>query len=270
MFFEYVKSAIFSIRSNKVRAFLTMLGIIIGISAVLVVLIIGDGMKERVNSEMDSIGATTVTVYLDDTKTDKVFSKDQLDDVEREIDDIYGISPQLQSGGEFISRETFDAFVTGVSQATESGSITMVHGRYISRTDVEDAKDVIVLSQTAAKKLFGYEEVVGQIVTLNSFNMIAELQVVGIREDNTMDTSYASFLEEPTLLGEIPTPPWLICTAMTLIILSTVLLSIWIKRTRMRFWERPELSLKTSLESVGRMLLRYHRDMALMRQQTRS
>ncbi len=205
MFFEYIKSALFSIRSNKGRSFLTMLGIIIGISAVLVVLIIGDGMKERVNSEMDSIGATTVSVTLDDTKTDRVFSMDQMRDIEAEIDNIYGISPQIQIGADLIgARQTYDVFVTGVSPATESGSVTMVHGRYVSEIDVEDAKNVIILSQTAAKLLFGYEEVVGQTIALNSYNTIADLQVIGIRKDNTMDTSYASFMEEPTLMAEIP------------------------------------------------------------------
>ena len=57
MYLEYVKSAISSIKSNKGRSFLTMLGIIIGIAAVLTVLIIGDGMKATVNGEMNSIGA---------------------------------------------------------------------------------------------------------------------------------------------------------------------------------------------------------------------
>ena len=61
-FGEYIKSALSSIRTNKGRSFLTMLGIIIGISAVLTVLIIGDGMKATVNSEIDSLGAATITV----------------------------------------------------------------------------------------------------------------------------------------------------------------------------------------------------------------
>ena len=61
-FGEYIKSAISSIRNNKGRSFLTMLGIIIGIAAVLTVLIIGDGMKATINGELDSIGATSVSV----------------------------------------------------------------------------------------------------------------------------------------------------------------------------------------------------------------
>ena len=75
MYLEYLKSAIASIKSNKGRSFLTMLGIIIGIAAVLVVLIIGDGMKATVNSEMDDLGASTVSVSLDTLKTEKTFTR---------------------------------------------------------------------------------------------------------------------------------------------------------------------------------------------------
>ena len=77
MYSEYIKSAISSIRSNKGRSFLTMLGIIIGISAVLIVLVIGDGMKATVNGEMDSLGASTATVSLDTLKTDKTFTREK-------------------------------------------------------------------------------------------------------------------------------------------------------------------------------------------------
>ena len=98
-FGEYIKSALSSIRTNKGRSFLTMLGIIIGISAVLIVLIIGDGMKATVNSEIDSLGAATITVSLDDNKTDKTFTRNQLKVIEESIDNIYGISPSLSVWG---------------------------------------------------------------------------------------------------------------------------------------------------------------------------
>ena len=87
MYFEYIKSALASIKSNKGRSFLTMLGIIIGISAVLIVLVIGDGMRNTVNSEMDSMGAATITVSLDTLKTEKTFTREQLDLIEENLKD---------------------------------------------------------------------------------------------------------------------------------------------------------------------------------------
>ncbi|SFC60287.1 ABC transporter permease [Butyrivibrio sp. YAB3001] len=206
MYLEYIKSALSSIRNNKGRSFLTMLGIIIGISSVLTVLIIGDGMKETVNGEMDSIGATTVSVSLDATKTEKTFSKQQFDEIEAGISGIYGISPGIQYWGYFITpRKTFDAMISGESQVQElAGTVTMVHGRYITKTDVDDSKKVIVVSQAAAKAMFGYEEVVGRTIEIDSYNGTNELLIIGVRKDNAMDTAYASYLDEPTLMGTIP------------------------------------------------------------------
>ena len=103
MYLEYIKSAIASIRSNKGRSFLTMLGIIIGIAAVLIVLVIGDGMKATVNSEMDDLGATTVTVSLDKLKTEKTFTREQLKTIESTLKGIYGVSPSLDIWGNFVT-----------------------------------------------------------------------------------------------------------------------------------------------------------------------
>ena len=164
-FGEYIKSALSSIRNNKGRSFLTMLGIIIGISAVLTVLIIGDGMKATVNSEIDSLGASTITVSLDDTKTDKTFTKHQLDTIEENIDNIYGVSPSLNVWGNVKGKkqDLYEVVITGGDVATQNASgMKMVHGRYYNESDVEDGKKVLVVSQMFAKLVFGYEEVVGQ------------------------------------------------------------------------------------------------------------
>lgn len=207
MYLEYIKSALSSIRSNKGRSFLTMLGIIIGIAAVLTVLIIGDGMKATVNGELDSIGATSITVSMDSTKTDKKFSPELLNDIEENIDGIYGVSPSQSMGGSFIVRDnlTYDAYISaGFAAMEKSGQVTIVHGRYFSKSDVDEAKKVIVLSQTTAKKIFGYENVVGQSVRLDAYGPVVEFQVVGVRQDMTLDTAFASFSDSPTLMADAP------------------------------------------------------------------
>lgn len=205
-FGEYIKSALSSIKNNKGRSFLTMLGIIIGIAAVLTVLIIGDGMKATVNSEIDSIGATTITVSLDDTKTDKLFTKDDLDRIEAGLDNIYGISPSVSVWGEIMVRgESYDISLSSGSQAMQYGSgVKMVHGRYFDASDVEDGKKVCVLSQVAAKKIFGYEEAVGETVAITAYDLTGEFLVIGIREDTSMDTAYASYLDDPAYMGSVP------------------------------------------------------------------
>ncbi len=205
-FGEYIKSAISSIRNNKGRSFLTMLGIIIGIASVLTVLIIGDGMKETVNSEMDSIGATTISVSLDNTKTDKTFNYDELLEIQEAIPDIYGISPSLSAYGTSVAgRNSFDmAMNGGMESSQESGGVKMLHGRYYNKADVDDFKNVCVLSQTAANKLFGYENVVGQVFEMTAYDLTSEFTVIGVREDTTMDIAYASFGEDAMLTCDAP------------------------------------------------------------------
>lgn len=205
-FGEYIKSALASIGNNKGRSFLTMLGIIIGISSVLIVLIIGDGMKSEVNSEMDSVGAATITVSLDETKTDKHFTVDQLGQIEDGISDIYGLSPSFNASGTTQGRtEGFEVQLTGESEAYENaGSVKIIHGRYFSKNDVEDAKMSIVLSKSFAENVFGYEDAVGRTLEITVKDKTKEFTVVGVRDNNPIDTMYATMIDDPILMGEAP------------------------------------------------------------------
>ncbi len=183
-----------------------MLGIIIGISAVLTVLIIGDGMKATANSTMDDIGATTISVSLDNTKTEKKFTKEQLDEIEESIDHIYGISPSITAFGETDGKkQSYSVYITGGSAASvNAGSVKMAHGRYYTESDVEDAKRVMVVSQTMANLVFGYEEVMGKTLEITAFDLTQEFTVVGVRKDNPMDDAYSGFGDETIVMAEMP------------------------------------------------------------------
>ena len=197
-FGEYIKSALSSIRNNKVRSFLTMLGIIIGISAVLTVLIIGDGMKATVNSTIDDMGATTITISLDNTKTDKTFTKENIDDIEASIKNIYGVSVSLSAYGTVKGRKgSYDLSISGGMEASSKASgVKVLHGRYYTKNDVDDAKKVVVISQTMANYIFGYENVVGKTLEITSADLTSEFTVVGVKEDTPMDKAFASFADE--------------------------------------------------------------------------
>lgn len=203
---EYIKSALSSIKNNKGRSFLTMLGIIIGIAAVLTVLILGEGMKETVNSEMNSMGAATIAVNLDITKTDRTFDPNSINQIEENLKNIYGVAPSLNAWGYAKGRLCqFETLLQGTSEAAgEGGSVKMVHGRFFSKADVEDCKTVCVISQTAADHLFGYENVVGKTIEFTFGDRTAEFTVIGITENTPRDISYASYGEDSALVGSAP------------------------------------------------------------------
>ena len=205
-FGEYIKSALSSIKNNKGRSFLTMLGIIIGISAVLIVLVLGDGMRETVNSEFDSMGATTITVDLDYTKTDKTFDQDSIKKIQENLHNIYGVAPSYNAWGYVKGRSSqFEIRLNCTSEAaSKGGSVKMVHGRYFSKTDVDECKMVCVISQIAADHIFGYENVVGKTVEITLDDRTNTYTVIGVTENTPQDISYGSLGEDTFLLASAP------------------------------------------------------------------
>lgn len=205
-FEEYIKSALSSIKNNKGRSFLTMLGIIIGISAVLIVLVLGDGMRETVNSEFDSMGATTITVDLDNTKTDKTFDQDSITKIGENLDNIYGVSPSFNTWGYVQGRSRqYEIVLNSTSEAaSKGGTVKMVHGRYFTDDDVEECKMVCVISQMAADHIFGYENVVGKTVELTLGDRTNTFTVIGVTENTPKDITYGTHGEDSILLGNAP------------------------------------------------------------------
>ena len=100
---------------------------------------------------------------------------------------------------------SYDIYLTGGTEAMEyGGNVKMVQGRYFSKSDVDDARNVIVLSQIAAEYIFGYEEVVGQTFEMTAYDISSEFTVVGVRENTSLDIAYASFNDEPMVTADVP------------------------------------------------------------------
>ena len=85
---EYLRSAIASIKQNKGRTLLTMLGIIIGIASVITILSIGNGMKAYVNSSLDDMAGGGITINIDPKKTDRYLEADQLLRIKEAVPDV--------------------------------------------------------------------------------------------------------------------------------------------------------------------------------------
>ena len=204
---EYIKSAIASIKENKGRSFLTMLGIIIGIAAVLAILVIGDGVKAMSREKLADMEVTTIDVELDNLKTDKFFTPDNMTEIERSLNSIYGVSP----GGLHVNgsckgyKGAYDVYLSGGSEALgKNVNNKILYGHYFSKDDVEMRNYVCVLSQSASKMLFGYESAVGETFEVTEEGNTKEFTVIGIREDTDEDTYYAKSEDFRTVLGDTP------------------------------------------------------------------
>ena len=193
--YEYIKMAVHNIMANKGRSFLTMLGIIIGIASVIAIVSVGEGTKNQMNSEIDDIGGGQIAISVsDEAQTDEEWIT--ADDVEaiRAVDGIEGVNVSDSFSGETTTgKGNFSLMLTGEGpDAKLLNSATMKHGVYFGENEVQEAKNVCVLSDADAKRLFGTDDVVGMTVDVNCYGLTKSLRICGVttQKENGTFVSY--------------------------------------------------------------------------------
>ena len=193
--YEYIKMAVHNIMANKGRSFLTMLGIIIGIASVIAIVSVGEGTKDQMNSEIDDIGGGQIAISVsDEAQTDEEWIT--ADDVEaiRAVDGIEGVNVSDSFSGETTTgKGNFSLMLTGEGpDAKLLNNATMKHGVYFGENEVQEAKNVCVLSDADAKRLFGTDDVVGMTVDVNCYGLTKSLRICGVttQKENGTFVSY--------------------------------------------------------------------------------
>ena len=193
--YEYIKMAVHNIMANKGRSFLTMLGIIIGIASVIAIVSVGEGTKNQMNSEIDDIGGGQIAISVsDEAQTDEEWIT--ADDVEaiRAVDGIEGVNVSDSFSGETTTgKGNFSLMLTGEGpDAKLLNNATMKHGVYFWENEVQEAKNVCVLSDADAKRLFGTDDVVGMTVDVNCYGLTKSLRICGVttQKENGTFVSY--------------------------------------------------------------------------------
>ena len=193
--YEYIKMAVHNIMANKGRSFLTMLGIIIGIASVIAIVSVGEGTKNQMNSEIDDIGGGQIAISVsDEAQTDEEWIT--ADDVEaiRAVDGIEGVNVSDSFNGETTTgKGNFSLMLTGEGpDAKLLNNATMKHGVYFGENEVQEAKNVCVLSDADAKRLFGTDDVVGMTVDVNCYGLTKSLRICGVttQKENGTFVSY--------------------------------------------------------------------------------
>lgn len=171
------KMAFSSILSNKMRSFLTMLGIIIGISSVIVLVGIGQGTKKQVSDQIEKLGTNLITVSITGNKTASV-SDDEIKDLKTKPG-IKEIAPTLTQGNINIKAGD-ESSTTSLEASTpnyaEIRKLEVSSGRFISNRDIENRFHVAVIGTETANNLFHTTNVVGNTVHVNGI----EFTVVGV------------------------------------------------------------------------------------------
>lgn len=189
---ESFKQAFDSLRANKLRSILTMLGIIMGVFSVITIMAIGSAAQSYMNSQFEKIGANTITLTYKPMSTD-VDQRDwlRLDDmniIRKAAPEIKNIATDIQRSGSLrIGSETKSAIVFGVSsQYKFFDIIDMAEGRFVNDLDVSAGTKVVIVDEFFIQKYFknmAPKDVIGQTIVFKTPDgSSTNLKIIGIKK----------------------------------------------------------------------------------------
>ncbi|GAB2766934.1 ABC transporter permease [Rhabdobacter roseus] len=183
-----IRIALRALQRNKLRAFLTMLGIIIGVGAVITMMSIGEGSKQSIQSSLSSMGSNMITIQPQSNRTGgvriassevQVLTLSDVRVLRRDATLLTAISPQASTNGQVIKGAmNWSTSLQGVSpEYFDIRKLTVREGIAFTEDDVRSAAKVCLLGQTVVENLFGSnEDPIGQIIRFNKI----PFQVIGI------------------------------------------------------------------------------------------
>jgi len=184
---QAVRIALRSLRVNKLRSALTMLGIIIGVGAVITMVAVGSGAQARVAEQIQSLGSNLIIVLSGSvtaggvrmgTSSQQTITEDDSAAIAREIPAVQVSAPSVRGNAQIVFGNL--NWATGVQGVTpdyfEAREWPVVNGRAFGPEDLDGATKVALLGQTTALNLFAEADPVGQIVRIKK----VPFTVVGI------------------------------------------------------------------------------------------
>ncbi len=183
------KLALRALARNKMRSSLTMLGIIIGVGAVIAMVSIGQGASASIQSQISQLGNNMLYVSAGSTSsgglrggagTATTLTVDDVNAIANEIPSVRAVSPNIRASGQLVfGNQNWSASsgINGVSeQFTEIRAWPIASGDFITDTDVKTAARVAVLGKTVADNLFAGMDPIGQTLRIRNL----PFRVVGV------------------------------------------------------------------------------------------
>lgn len=197
MIFQSLKMAWSAILANKMRSFLTMLGIIIGVVSLVVLVSIVSGTTDSVTEQISSMGTNLLTVRITDDKENPMKLSELSGIAEDEaIDEVAPIAQTSATAKSGYTSDDITVYGTTGSYYNIQG-LSLASGRFLKKSDVDNNTYVAVINQTAAEEIFGTTNVLGEKISLDG----RAFQVVGVLAE---EDSISSQLTSDTLEAYIP------------------------------------------------------------------
>lgn len=166
-----------------------MLGIIIGISSVIMIISIGNGVKGGINSELNAIVGGQIYVYSDGQNDEGIsveFTDEDIDALQTKVANVKAVTPRWTLSGTATGRKgIYTASMSlGMPGLEYVSSDPIIAGRYFNENDYYSANRVCVVTEASARTMFGTTNVVGMTFDFTIYGSTQEFTIIGIRKDN--------------------------------------------------------------------------------------
>ncbi len=186
-FLATLRVALNALRINKMRSALTMLGIIIGVAAVIIMIAVGQGAQARVEEQIRSLGSNIIMVMSGSalsggarggSGSQQTLTEDDAYALGREIDEVHGAAPTLRGSGQAVfGNANWSTTFYGTSpDYLEVREWAVIEGRRFEAADMNSAAKVVLIGQTVAKNLFGDSSPIDQVIRIRK----VPLTVIGV------------------------------------------------------------------------------------------
>ena len=187
--------AVRALRVNKLRSTLTMLGIIIGVGAVIAMVAIGSGAQARVAEQLQALGANMIFLFPGSTTSGGLragagssvtLTEDDAWTIQRDVQGVVAAAPTMRGSGQLVwGNLNWSTMIVGVTpEYFDARDWPTTSGRVFNQEDVDGAAKVAILGQTVAQSLFGDTDPIGQIVRVKKLLCT----VVGVLDSKGQNT----------------------------------------------------------------------------------
>jgi len=187
-----IQIALRALRVNKLRSALTMLGIIIGVGAVIAMMAIGSGARARIAEQIRSIGSNVIIVLSGSTTSGGIrlghgtlltLTEDDATAIAREVPAVEAASPTMRGTAQVVfGNQNWSTVIQGATpEYLVVREWPVVFGRDITSQDVDGAAKVALLGQTVAENIFGDSDPLGEIIRIKKipFTVVGVLAAKG-------------------------------------------------------------------------------------------
>ncbi|WP_373782720.1 ABC transporter permease [Bacteroides heparinolyticus] len=207
------KIALRALNNNKLRAFLTMLGIIIGVASVITMLAIGQGSKKSIQAQIAEMGSNMIMIHpgadtrggvRQDPSAMQTLKMADYEALRDETSFLSAISPSVSSSGQLIAgNNNYPSSVSGVgTEYLEIRQLSIENGEMFDESDIQTSAKVCVIGKTIVDNLFPGEDPIGKIIRFNQvpFRVVGVLRSkgynsMGMDQDDVVLAPYTSVMK---------------------------------------------------------------------------